>query len=107
MCTKPLFTIVYSHFIMHNSLDDDLQLQTSAPPDKISKLLQSMQPCIGDVKAWTTVNILRLNKDNTDLMLVTTKKTNDLHNLPTSFTIGDALNSIQTVCEEFEFHIRL
>ena len=34
-----------------------LQLQMSAPPDKISKLLNFMHSCICDVKACVTVNI--------------------------------------------------
>ena len=38
-----------SHFI-HHSFADDLQLQMSAPPDRISELLHSMQSCICDVK---------------------------------------------------------
>ena len=48
-----------------------------------------MQSCIGDVKAWVTANMLRLN-DKTELMLVTSKRTKHLHSLPTSITIGNA-----------------
>ena len=49
-----------------------------------------MQSCIGDVKAWATANMLKLNDNKTELMLVTTKRTKNLHNLPTSITIGNA-----------------
>ena len=62
----------------------------SAPPDRISELLHSMQSCISDVKAWATVNMLRLNDSKTELMLVTSKRSKHLHNLPTSITIGNA-----------------
>ena len=62
----------------------------SAPPDKISKLLHSMQSSISDVKAWATVNMLKLNDNKTELMLVTSKRTKHLHNIPTSITIGNA-----------------
>ena len=48
-----------------------------------------MQSCICDVKAWATANMHKLN-DNTELMLVTSKGTKHLHNLPTSITIGNA-----------------
>ena len=61
----------------------------SAPPDEISKLLHSMQSCIGDVKAWATANMLKLI-DKTDLMLVTSNGSKHLHTLPTSITIGNA-----------------
>ena len=43
MYIKPLSTTIDSHSIMHHSFDDDLHLQMSAPPNKISELLHSMQ----------------------------------------------------------------
>ena len=58
MYIKPLSAIIDSHSIIHHSFADDLQLQMSAPPDRISELLHSMQSCISDVKAWTTANML-------------------------------------------------
>ena len=61
----------------------------SAPPDRISELLHSMQSCIGDVKAWKTANMLKLNDRKTELMLVTSKRSTHLHSLPTSITIGN------------------
>ena len=60
MYIKPLSAIIDSHSIIHHSYADDLQLQMSAPPDRISELLHSMQSCISDVKAWATANMLRL-----------------------------------------------
>ena len=62
----------------------------STPPDRIPELLHSMQSYIGDVKAWETENMLKLNDNKTELMLVTSKRTKHLHNLPTSITIGNA-----------------
>ena len=88
MYIKPLSAIIDSHSIIHHSFADDLQLQMSAPPDRISELLHSMQSCISDVKAWETANILKLN-DKTELMLVTSKRTKHLHSLPTSMKIGN------------------
>ena len=87
---KPLSAIIDSHSIIHHSFADDLQQQMSAPLDKISELLHSMQSCISDVKAWTTANMLKLNDNKTKLMLVTSKRTKHHHNLPTSITIGRA-----------------
>ena len=65
MYTKPLTAIIDSHSIMHHSFVNDLQLQMSATPCRISELLHSMQSCIGDVKAWTTANTLKLNDTKT------------------------------------------
>ena len=90
MYIKPLSAIIDSHSIIHHSFADDLQLQMSAPPDRISELLHSMQSCISDVKAWATANMLKLNDSKTELMLVTSKRSKHLHNLPTSITIGNA-----------------
>ena len=90
MYIKPLSAIIDSHSIIHHSFADDLQLQMSAPPDRISELLHSMQSCISDVKAWATANMLKLNDSKTELMLLTSKRSKHLHNLPTSITIGNA-----------------
>ena len=83
MDMKTLSAFIDSHSIIHHSFADDLQQLMSAPPDRISELFHSMQSCIGDVKAWATANMLKLNDNNTKLMLVTTKINKHLHNLPT------------------------
>ena len=49
-----------------------------------------MQSRIGDVKAWATTSLLGLNGNKTELMLVTSRRTKHLHDLPTSITIGNA-----------------
>ena len=79
----PLLT----HTITHHSLADDIQLQMPAPPDRVSELLHSIQSCMSDVEAWATANMPRLNDNKTDLMLVTSKRTRHLHNLPTLITM--------------------
>ena len=90
MYIKHLSAIIDSHSITHLLFADDLQLQMSALPDRISELLRSMQSCICDVKAWATANMLKLIENKTELMLVTSKRTKHLHSLPTSITIGNA-----------------
>ena len=89
-CILSLYPPLLIHTIIHHSFADDLQLQMSAPPDRISELLHSMQSCIGDVKAWATANMLKHNVNKSELMLVTPKRTKHLHNLSTSITIGNA-----------------
>ena len=90
MYIKPLSAIIDSHSIIHHSFADDLQLQMSAPPDRISELLHSIQSCISDAKAWATAYMLKLNDSKTELMLVTSKRSKHLHSQPTSITIGNA-----------------
>ena len=86
MYIKPLSAIIDSHSIIHHSFDDDLQSQLSAHPDRISELLHSMQSCMSDVKAWATANMIKINDNKTVLMLVNSKRTKHLHNLPSSIT---------------------
>ena len=51
MYIKPLSAIIDSHSVIHHSFADDLQLQMSAPSDRISELLHSIWSYISDVKA--------------------------------------------------------
>ena len=88
-CILSLCLPLLTHTIIHHSFADDLQLQMSAPPHKISELLHSMQSSICDVKAWATANMLKLNDNKAELMLVSSKRTKHLHNLPTSITISN------------------
>ena len=90
MYIKPLSAIIDSHSIIHHSFYDDLQSQMSAPPDRISVLLHSIQTCICDDKAWATANMLKLSDNKSELMHVTPERTKHLHDLPTSITIGNA-----------------
>ena len=111
MYIKPLSAIIDSHSIIHHSFADDLQLQMSAPLDRISELLHSVQSCISDVKAWATANMLKLNVSKTELMLVTSKRSKHLHNLPTSITIGNAQipfkQSIKKLCFTLDCHLTM
>ena len=108
MYIKPLSAIIDSHSIIHHSFADDLQLQMSAFPDRTSELLHSMQSCISDVNAWATANMLKLNDNKTELMLVTSKRTNHLHSLPTSITMGNAFipfkMSVKNLGHTLDFH---
>ena len=83
----------------------------SAPPARISELLHSMQSCIGDVKAWATANMLKLNDNKTELMLATSKRTKHLHSLPTSITIGNAQiplkQSVKNLGFTFDCHLTM
>ena len=111
MYIKPLSVIIDSHSIIHHSFADDLQLQMSALPDRISELLDSIQSCISDVEALATVYMLKLNDYKTELMLVTSKRTKHLHNLRTSITIGNAQipfkQSVKTLGLTLDCHLTM
>ena len=103
MYIKPLSAIIDSHSIIRHSFADNIQLQISAPPDRISELLHAMQSCICDVKAWATVNMIKLNDNKTELMLVASKGTKHLHTIPTSITIGNAQISLKQSVKNLGF----
>ena len=111
MYVKPLSAIIDSHSIIHHLFADDLQLQMSAPPDRIYELLHSMQSCISDVKAWATAYMLKLNDSKTELMLVTSKRSKHLHSLPTFITMGNAQipfkQSVKNVCFTLDCHLTM
>ena len=110
-CILSLCLPLLTHAIIHHLFSDDLQLLMSVPPDKISELLHTMQLCISDVKAWPTANMLKLNDSKTELMLVTSKRSRHLHNLPTSITIGNAQisfkQSVKNLSFTFDCHLTI
>ena len=58
---------------------------------------------MSDVKAWATANMLRLNDNMTEFMLVTSKRTKHLHNLPTSITMCNAQIPFKHSVKNFGF----
>ena len=62
-----------------------------------------MQSCMSDVKAWATVNMLKLNDNKKELMLITSKRIKHLHNLPTSMTIGNSQIPFKQSVNNFGF----
>ena len=83
-CILSLCLPLLTHTIIHHSVADDLQLQMSAPPDRIPELLHSIQSCMSDVHAWATANMLKLNDNKTELKLTVLLQYINLHQALTS-----------------------
>ena len=66
---------------------------------------------MSNVKAWATANILKLNDNKTELMLVTSKRTKHLNNLPTSIATGIAQipfkNSVKNLGLTLDCHLTM
>ena len=58
---------------------------------------------MSDFNAWATANMLKLNDSKRELMLVTSKGTKHLLNLPTSITIGNAQIPFRQSVKKFDF----
>ena len=86
--TTPLSNVIERHSIYHHSFADDTQLRKSAPPHRVSKLVQSMQECIHDVKAWMSSNKLKLNDDKTETMIVSSQRMSTTLPMPDSLTVS-------------------
>ena len=84
--TCPLFTIVNAHLLSHHSFSDDNQLYITGPASEISSLVSSTQSCISQLKSWMTVNKLKLNEDKTEMILISSPKSN--LTLPTSVDLN-------------------
>ena len=111
MYLRPLSAIIVSYSIIRHSFADDLQLQMSAPPDRIHELLHTMQSCMSDVKALATGNMHKLNDSKTELMPVTSKRTKHLHDVHISITIGNAQipfkQSVKKLGFTFDCHLTM
>ena len=107
MYIKPLSAIIDSHSIIDHSFADDLQSLMSAPPDRISELLHSMQSSMSDVKACAIAIMLKLNDNKTKFMFVTSNRSRHLHNLPYINNHRKYSISLQAVFEKLGSYIRL
>ena len=104
-CILSLCLPLSTQTIIHHSFSDDLYLQMSARPDKISELIHSMQSYIGDVKSWATANMLKINDNKTKFVFVTSNKTKYLHNLLSSITISRAQIPLKQTVKNFGFTV--
>ena len=87
--TTPLSTVIERHSILHHSYADDTQLQNSATPDRLPNLIDSMRLCIDDIKDWMTDYKLKLNDDQTEVMIISSSRMSTAPSIPESFDIGN------------------
>ena len=84
--TYPIFTIVNTHSLSQHSFSDNNQLCITGPASELSNLVSSTQSCISQLKAWMSVNRLKLNEDKIDMILISPSKSN--MNLPSSVDLN-------------------
>ena len=77
--TFPVFTIVSTHSLSHNSFSDDNQFYVTRTAFELSNSVSSTQLCISPLKSWMSVNKLKLNDDNTEMILICTASPRQLH----------------------------
>ena len=95
MYTTPLGNIIRNHNLDFHLYADDTQLYISFKPcDSISRqtAISQVEACIKDIKTWMTNNLLKLNYDNTELIIVTTSETTSRQE-DIVINIGDSPNA--------------
>ena len=101
-CILSLCLPLLTHTIIHHSFADDLQLQMSAPPDRISELLNSIQTYIGDVKAWASANMLvRLFADDCLLYRPIHSQHDQIHSQHDQLLLQQDLAALETWAEDW------
>ena len=107
--TTPLSNVIERHSIYHHSFADDTQLRKSAPPHRVSKLVQSMQECSYDIKLWMSSNELKLNDGKTETIIVSSQRMSASLPMPDSFTVGTSnvkfSQSVKTLCLTLDTHL--
>ena len=72
--------------LSHHSFSDDNQLYITGLASEISNLVSSTQSCTSQLKSWMTVNKLKLNEDKTEMILISSPKSNLI--LPSSVDLN-------------------
>ena len=80
MYSTPLGNIIRNHSLdkdFHLYADDKQLYISSKPRDSISRqtAISQVETCIKDIKTWMTNNLLKLNDDQTELIIITTSET--------------------------------
>ena len=74
--TKPLADVIRHHQLDMHFYADDTQLYVSFEnnaPEQQSTAVTRLNTCIGDIRNWLAINMLKLNDDKTEVILFTSK----------------------------------
>ena len=68
--TSPLGDIVRSHGLSCHFYADDTQLYCSFKLHDQAASVQAVESCLNDIDAWMLANMLKLNRDKTELLVI-------------------------------------
>ena len=68
--TSPLGNIVRSHGLSCRFKADDTQFYCSFKLHDQAASVQAIESCLNDIDAWMLANMLKLNRDKTELLLI-------------------------------------
>ena len=92
MYNKPVSDIIQRHGLSHHSYADDAQSYMTMEHSNNNWRydLARIQLCLSEIKEWMNQNILKLNDDQTELIVFTSKYKQDVYN-DLSIKIGDTV----------------
>jgi hypothetical protein len=70
---QPLGSVIRPFDMLYHMFADDTQLQKSAPPSQLSKVLVSTQQTVESVKNWMNTNKLKMNDEKTEVIPIGTE----------------------------------
>ena len=71
--TQPLSHVILNHPLSHMLYADDMQIYKSRNINDLASTIHYVEKCVSDVKTWMLSNKLHMNKDKTEVLLVTHK----------------------------------
>ena len=77
--TLPVGDIARRHQVFYHTYADDIQLYITFDPKKTSSqdaALKTLSACVADIRAWMSLNKLKLNEDKTEFLVI-----GSVHNL--------------------------
>jgi hypothetical protein len=74
MFSKPIGEICKRHNMLYHCYADDSQVYLVIEPiDSWTDISMRLEPCIADISTWMKINLLKLNQDNTELIILAPK----------------------------------
>ena len=100
---QPLSNLIKQHSLSVHLFADDIQIETSIPPQHVHSAISSVEICISDVKYWMIEKKLQLNDEKTECLLIRPNKCTINLNC-TSLSFGHNVISFSTTAKNIGFH---
>ena len=109
--TSPLGDIVRSHGLSCHFYADDTQLYCSFKLHDQAASVQAIESCLNDIDAWMLANMLKLNRDKTELLVIGPKHkvnlSNNARNIGVIFDSHVNLEKhVMNTCKTALYHLR-
>ena len=107
--TSPLSDIVRSHGLSCHFYADDTQFYCSFKLHDQAASVQAIESCLNDIDAWMLANMLKLNRDKTELLVIGPKhKVNPpIKGIHVAGAYTEVSNNARNIGVSFDSHVNL